>query len=165
MAYRNKVNGSIYVGMKELAEFFYKSRFNRDPLCDPDEGEDIDDSNKHRIYTKSDLIDVITRFGEFFEWAINAKNISRIRFTQDVILVRETRLPWLKKANGFDQVMLPGIAESGKYYLTKAKYLWKLEVNGKAREVMIKLKDRDPEIVAVENELRPQLEVMNSQCN
>lgn len=157
----NKKDGSCYVTLHQLAVLFYRSRFNRDNLCDLEEGEDIDDSGLHRIFLKRDIEELFDKFGDFFEWAINAKNMSRIVLTPNVKLIREKKLPRLKLANMFDQVRLPGVAENGKYYITKAKYNWILELTGDAQDKMIEVKEKDPEVIAMRESLLPEMEEKN----
>lgn len=160
----NEKDGSLYLSVKQLASLFFRSRFNRDNLNDLMKDEDIDDSSHSRIYNKKDIEELSALYAEFFEWVINAKNVSRIYITPNVVLKRTKKLPRLKLANMFDQVRLPGIATAGEYYITKAKYYWEMELTGDAQKKMIEVKEKDPEVIAAREELKPQLEEKNSQC-
>ena len=91
----NEKDGSLYLSVKQLASLFFRSRFNRDNLNDLMKDEDIDDSSHSRIYNKKDIEELSALYAEFFEWVINAKNVSRIYITPNVVLKRTKKLPRL----------------------------------------------------------------------
>lgn len=159
---KNPKNGSIYISMNHLVDMFYTSRFNRDNMHDLAEGEDIDNSTKHRIYNKGDVKELMSLFGEFFEWAINAKDLGRIYLSKDTMLVRETVLPRVKYATVMDEYHLPGECKAGEYYITPGRYTWKLWVTGEPFKEMKNLWLRDPEILKRKEELIPEMEEKNA---
>ena len=140
---------------------FYTSRFNRDNLHDPAEGEDIDNSYKYRIYNKSDIKELMTHFLPFFEWAINAKNLSRIYLTDDITLIREATPPRIKYATTMDEKYAPGQCKAGEYYITNGRYSWKMWVEGETFERMRDLWMEDPEYTEIRDKLIPEMEEKN----
>ena len=158
---RSQKNGSLFLTTKQLTNMFYKSRFNRDNLHDLVPGEDIDDSYHYRIYNKTDLIELMALFCEFFEWAINAKNISKVYVTKDLTLERETVLPRVKYATPVDEQHTHGECKAGEYYVTPGRYMWKLWVDGDTFQKMKALQKKDPEILKIREQLIPEMEEKN----
>lgn len=154
-------NGSQYITLNKLVDMFYTSRFNRDNMHDVAEGEDIDNSIKHRIYNKKDVKEMLAIFAEFFEWAINSKNISKLYITKNITLYRESVPPKIKYATKMDEVFKHGEVKAGDYYITPGKYLWRLWVEGEALDEMRKLQDTDSEFIRIKEELTPEMEEKN----
>lgn len=157
----NAKNGSIYITLNQLVDMFYVSRFNRDNMHDVAEGEDIDNSRQHRVYNKSDVKELLSLFSEFFCWAINEKNISKIRVCDKLSMVRESSLPKLKYATAFDELCSPGQCKAGEYYITNGRYSWTLWFDGDTFQKMKDLWMNDPEFLAKKEELKPQMEEKN----
>lgn len=159
---RNKKNGSRYVTLSQLVDMFYVSRFNRDNLHGLDEGEDIDNSRKHRIYNKSDVKELMEIFFEFFEWAVNEKNIGKIYMTKNISFIRNSIMPRLKYATKMDEICLyGGGCKAGEYYITNGRYTWQMYVEGDMYQKMKELWEKDPEFVQKKKELIPELEEKN----
>ena len=156
-----KKNGSSYVTLNQMADMFYVSRFNRDNLHDPAEGEDINDSRKYRIYNKKDVKELLAVFAEFFQWVINEKNISKIYFSKDITMVRESTPPKIKYATGMDEVYLPGECKAGEYYITTGRYVWRFWVEGETFQKMRELWKNDSEFLRIKEELTPVMEEKN----
>lgn len=161
----NKRNGSKEWTIGQLVDRFYTSRFNRDNLFDPKPGEDIENSIKHRLYNKSDVKELMKVFAEFFIWAINAENIGKIYLSKEVVLVRESKLPRLKKANNIDAQYLGDKVEPGKYYITDGRYAWLLWLTGDTFKKMQELRALDPEFIAAKEQLLPEMEERNKNAN
>ena len=70
-------------------------------------------------------------------------------------------MPRLKKANRFDEVMFHDKVKDGEYYITMAKYIWRLEFYGEAMDSLIECKSHDPEVIAATEKLKPDLEAAN----
>lgn len=155
-----KKNGSVYITLNTLIDMFYVSRFNRDPMHDPGEGEDIDNSYKHRIYNKGDLKELMVLFMSFFEKAINDRNIGKIYLTKDITLIRESSLPRIKYANTMDEMYQPN-CKAGEYYITQGRYVWHMWLEGETFEKMREISSNDPEFVKKRQELIPVLEEKN----
>lgn len=158
--YSNK-NGSQYLTIGEMGDLFYRSKFNHDPLCDFEEGEDPDNSTKHRLYNKKDVIAVMKAFFEFFGWAIADKNISRVYLANGLTLIRESRLPVLRKANLADVKRKNGSVELGEYYITQGKYSWKLWTEGEIMDRLKELQKTDPEFIAAREKKQIEIEERN----
>lgn len=156
-----KKNGSIYITLNKLVDMFYVSRFNRDNLHDPAEGEDIDNSYKYRIYNKKDVKEMLAIFAEFFGWAINEKNISKLYITKDITLYRESVPPKIKYATKMDEVFKHGEVKAGDYYLTPGKYMWRLWIEGDTLDRMRELQESDSEFIRIKEELTPEMEEKN----
>lgn len=158
MPYQNKKNGSQYLTIGEMGDMFYRSRFNHDPLCDFEEGEDPDDSSRHRLYNKKDVKAVMKAFFDFFGWAITEKNISRVYLSSDLTLMRESRFPRIKRANNADVLRKQGSVKAGELYLTQGKYSWLLWTEGEVMENLKKLQETDPEFIAAREEKQKELD-------
>lgn len=159
----NKKDGSIYLSIKQLAEKFFYSRFNRDNMHDPAPGEDIDNSKLYRIYNKADIVELIELFMQYFEWAINAENISRVYLTDNIMLRRDSTYPKIKLATPVDANRLSKLCKAGEYYITRGRYNWTMWLDGDAYQKMIELKLADPEFNRIIKELTPELEVKNAE--
>lgn len=157
----NKKNGSIMLSLNQLVDLFYVSRFNRDNLHSLEDGEDIDDSRKHRIYNKSSVKELMALFVDFFEWVINAKNISKVRITNDITLIRESTLPKIRRANAFEEKAIKNGSKAGEYYITHGKYIWRLWIDGETYKKMSELRINDPEFIAEIEKLTPVMEEKN----
>lgn len=157
----NKKNDSLRVTIPQLVDMFYRSRFNRDPLHGVATGEDIDNSTRHRIYNKKDINELMKLFAEFFEWVINAKNISKIYCTQNMHLDREPKYPMVKYATGLDERYTNNECTAGEYYITNGRYNWRLWLTGEPFEEMKKLWLNDPEFQQMKIDLIPLLEEKN----
>lgn len=149
------------VTMGKLVDMYFVSRFNRDNLHDPAEGEDIDNSRLHRIYNKKDIKELMSSFCEFFEWVINEKDISKIYISKNMSLIRESSPPRLKYATKFDEICTNNQCKAGEYYITNGRYNWKLWVEGETFEKMKNLWMRDPEFIRMREELVPEMEEKN----
>ena len=156
----NKKTGALYVTMRQLAGMFYVSRFNRDNMHDLEEGEDIDNSRKHRIYNKGELEELMVVFGEFFEWAINKKNLQKVYISKGLTLERTSVFPRIKYASGFDAKINPDCV-AGEYYITKGKYHWDLWLDKELYQEMQQLWLNDPAYLEKRQELIPELEEKN----
>lgn len=157
----NPKNGSKYITLIQLIDMFYVSHFNRDNMHDLAEGEDIDDSHLYRIYNKSDVKELMALFFQFFEWAINEKNIGKVYLTKDITLVRESTLPRVKYATVIDEQHLPGECKAGEYYITRGRYVWRLWIDGETFSKMKELQSRDPEFAKLREDLIPEMEEKN----
>lgn len=158
----SKKNGSKYLSLSQIVDGFYPSRFNRDNLCDPDKGEDIDNSIKHRLYNKKDVKELMGLLAQYFEWAINTKNISRVYLTDNIMLIRDSKLPRIKYATDIDVKCLgEDKCKPGEYYITDGNYAWSMWLTGDAYKAMQALRDSDPEFIQVKKELQPLLEEKN----
>lgn len=157
----SKKNGSKYITLSKLVDMFYVSHFNRDNLHDLLDGEEYDNSRKYRLYNKVDVKELVDLFLEFFEWAINAKNISKIYLTRDITLIRESTLPRIKYATEMDVACTPDDCKVGEYYITRGKYMWRLWIEGDTFQKMKELWQKDPEFINKREELTPELEEKN----
>lgn len=157
----NKKNGSMYVTRNHLVDMFYVSRFNRDNLHDLVEGEDIDNSRHYRLYNKSDVKELMSLFFSFFEWVINAKNLSKIYLTDDITLIRESTLPRVKYATMVDEQHMPDECRAGEYYITRGRYIWRLWIEGETFQKMKELYSVDPEFIKLREDLIPEMEEKN----
>lgn len=158
---RNPNSGARYVTLNQLVDMFYVSRFNRDNMHDLAEGENIDDSHKYRLYAKKDLKELIPLFVDFFQWVINEKNLGRIYLTDDIKLIRESTMPRLKYATGFDEQYDPTQCKAGEWYVTNGRYVWRLWIEGDTFKKMKELWMKDPEFIKKRAELRPEMEERN----
>lgn len=141
----NKKNGSQYWTLNALVDRFYTSRFNRDNMHDPAVGEDIDNSRLYRIYNKRDVKELLHIFFDFFEWVINEENLGKIYLTDNLTLVRESKMPTIRRANIVDVLRSPDRAKEGELYVSRGKYLWTLFFSGEAFSRMRDLQFQDPE--------------------
>lgn len=158
----SKKNGSRYVTLSQLVDMFYVSRFNRDNLHGLDEGEDIDNSRKHRVYNKSDVKELMIVFMEFFEWVVNEKNLGKIYLSDNVTLVRESTPPRIKYATKMDELCKPeGGCKAGEYYVTCGRYVWQMWLEGDAFKKMKELWMKDPEFTDIREKLIPEMEEKN----
>lgn len=158
----NKNNGSRYFTLNSLVDRFYTSRFNRDNKHGLSEGEDIDNSKIHRIYNKGDVKDLLHSFFDFFEWVINAENISKVYLTRNLLLERESKMPTVRRANIVDELRSPNRAKAGELYVTRGKYIWTLWLSGDAYEKMRELQHKDPEYMAKYAELQKSVDERNA---
>ena len=136
-------SGSRSITINKLVDMFYTSKFNRDNLHDPAEGEDINNSRKYRLYNKKDVKELMSLFCEFFQYALIEENLAKIYITKDITLVRDTTMPRLKYANGFDEQYNPELCKAGEWYVTNGRYNWKLWIEGDTfkalREIWMKI--------------------------
>ena len=153
MPKQNKKNGSQYWTLNSLVDRFYTSRFNRDNMHDPAEGEDIDNSRMYRIYNKSSIKELLHTFFDFFEWVINEENLGRIYLSENMTLMRESKMPQIRRANIVDVLRSPDRAKEGELYVTRGKYIWTLFLSGNAFSRMRELQFRDPEFKEKYDEL------------
>ena len=156
----NQKNGSLYITLSQLIDVFYTSRFNRDSLHSLVEGEDIDNSIKHRLYNKRDLKELMPLFIEFLEWVINEKNLGKIYLSKDLTLVRESTLPSLRYTTKFDEKAFKRNKE-GEYYISTGKYRWMMYVTGDTFAKMKELWLKDPQFEEIIKELTPKMEEKN----
>lgn len=154
-------NGSKYVTLKQLVKKFYVSRFNRDNMHDPAEGEDINNSRKFRIYNLSDVRDLMEIFIDYCEWAINEENISRINLSENLILIREATEPKLRYATSLDAKYIHKNCKEGQYYITDGRYDWILYVKGEPFAKMKEMWMKDPVFLQRKEELKPIMEEKN----
>ena len=153
--------GQYYLTLGQFVDFFYTSRFNRDNLHGLAEGEDIDNSIKHRIYNKKDVKELLEVIGEFLEWLIIEKNVARIRISKDITIMRETTLPRIKYATGLDERYTSNECKEGEYYITNGRYNWTLRIEGETFEKMRDKWKNDPNLVKIKEDLVPELEEKN----
>ena len=161
MPVQDKKNGSYFWTLKELVRRFYKSRFNRDNYNDPKENENIDDSIYYRLYAKSDLLEIIENFMDFLEWVIVEENISRVYLTRNMKLVRESKMPLIRRANIIDQIKTKGRATAGEQYVTHGRYDWVVETSGELWHKLKEIQEKDPEFIAKREELEKVVEERN----
>lgn len=165
MPFTNEANGSHYWNLNQLAHRFYYSRFNRDNMHDPKEGEDINNSRMYRLYNKSDIKELLHSFAEFLEWVIPEENLGKIYLTDNMVLVRRTQYPYIKRANdviaaatqrGGREPMI-----SGRSYIFSGKYVWNLDMSGELAEKMEEVMSKDPQFMAFKEKLQKELEERN----
>ena len=154
-------NGSKYVTLRQLVKKFYVSRFNRDNMHDPAEGEDINNSRKYRIYNMCDVQELLETFISYCEWAVNEENISRINLSTNLILIRESVDPKLKYVTALDSMYTRKDCEKGQYYITDGRYDWTLCVKGEPLTKMKELWMKDPTFIKKKEELKPIMEERN----
>lgn len=158
----NKKNGSKYLSVNQLIDGFYKSRYNRDNFYDLAEGEDIDNSYKHRLYNKGDVKELVALLIQYFEDAIIKQNISRVYISDDIMLIRDSILPRIKYATDVDVRCLGSDkCESGKFYITDGNYAWSMWLSGDTYKAMQALRDTDQEFIKIKKDLKPVLEEKN----
>lgn len=143
----NKNNGSKYWTLGELADRFYTSRFNHDEMHDWGEDEDIDNSRQHRLYNKGDTKNLIKKFAAYFEWVLCEENLSRIYITDNITLIRESKLPKVRRANRTDVIRRKGDVKAGEYYVTQGKYSWLMWTKGELMDRMREVQAKDPEFI------------------
>ena len=157
----NKKNGSQYWFLNRLIDRFYTSRFNRDSLCGLEEGEDIDNSRKNRLYNKSDVKEVLELFFKYLEWVIPEENIGKIYLSDCIEIERCPSLPRIKKANIVDVIMSNNRAKEGELYITYGKYNWRLNVTGEMFDRLREVQEKDPEFIERREELQKALDERN----
>lgn len=160
LGYKRK-NGSINISGKQLAYMFYRSKFNRDNLCGTEDGEDINDSCKHRLYTNEDLKEIMILFFDFLAWALTTKNLGRINITNDMSLIRMDTEPRVKYATTFDENVVKNGSKAGEYYITPGRYEWKIWFKDQAFEDLKNLWMNDPYFVKKREDLIPEMEEKN----
>ena len=158
---KKKKNGSVTITGKQLAYMFYRSKFNRDNLCGTEDGEDINDSCKHRLYANNDLKEIMNLFFDFLTWALTSKNISRVNFTNGMSLIREETEPRVKYITRYEQNVIKNGRKAGEYYITNGRYEWKLWFGGQSFEDLKNLWMNDPCFIKKREELAPILEEKN----
>ena len=148
-----------------MIDQFYTSRFNRDPAYPLLEGEDINNSKKRRIYSKKELKELAPIFMDFLVWVLLDCNVSKITFSEDLILWRESKLPSIKLANTVSMLNLKRFGmdvQPGEYFITLGKYKWHLmfrnELYDRLRQSML----FDPEFIAKREELTKIVEERNA---
>ena len=151
-------NGAKKWTLNSLVDRFYTSRFNRDNLHDPAEGEDIDNSRLYRLYNKSDVKELMHIFFEYFEWVVSEENLCKVYLTKNMSFIRETRLPTVKRANIVDEIRSPNRAKAGELYVTRGKYLWTIYFSGEPHEKQRELQFSDPEFIAKYEELQKKVD-------
>ena len=154
----NKKNNSQYWTLNTLVDRFYTSRFNRDNMHCLNAGEDIDNSRAYRVYNKGDVKELIQLFTDYLAWVINAENVSKIRLSEDIALIRETKTPKLKRANIVDEIITNGRVKAGQLYVTNGKYAWTMFLSGDTYEKMTELTTKDPELARLREEAQKRLE-------
>ena len=152
---------SRYVTVNMLVDMFYTSRFNRDNMHDAAEGEDINNSRRHRLFNKKDIKELMSLFCEFFQEALIEENLGKIYITKDITLVRDTTAPRLKYANGFDEQYNPDLCKAGEWYVTTGRYNWKLWIDGDTFKRIKSHWMEDPMLIEKREELRPEMEERN----
>lgn len=157
----SKKNGSKYWTLNRLVDRFYYSRFNRDNLHDPAEGEDINNSRSHRLFNKTDIKELLHLFFDYMEWAIPEENLSRIYLTDNMMLERTSRLPTVRRANIVDEIKTKGEKKSGELYVTYGRYIWTVEMTGDLWERQREVQAKDPEFIAKREELQKSVEERN----
>ena len=140
---------------------FYRSKFNRDNLCGPEEGEDIDNSCRHRLYRKEDLTEIVTQFFDFLVWALTTQDIGRVSFTDNMDLFRDDTEPRVKYATKFDEKAIKNGSKAGEYYITPGRFEWKIWFKGQAFDDLKNLWLNNKAYQAKREELKPLLEEKN----
>lgn len=153
---------SKFVTVNMLVDMFYTSRFNRDNMHDLAEGEDINNSRKHRLYNKKDIKELLSHFCEFFQDALISENLGKVYVSEDLTLVRDATMPRVKYANSFDENYNPDICKAGEWYVTTGRYNWKLYVDGETFKQLRQLWRKDPVLMEKREELRPIVEEKNA---
>lgn len=159
--YQNKKNGSQYWYLNRMIDRFYCSRFNRDNLHGLAEGEDIDNSRSHRLYNKADIKELVHKFFDFMEWVIPEENLGKIYLSDNMTLVREPKLPMIRRANIVDVIKTKGLRKEREQYVTNGRYIWTLEVTGPMWDKLRELQEKDPEFIARREELQKKVEERN----
>lgn len=157
----SKKNGSKYWTLNRMVDRFYYSRFNRDNLHDPAEGEDIDNSRTHRLFNKTDIKELLHLFFDYMEWVIPEENVSKIYFTENMMLNRSSRLPTIRRSNIVDQIKTKGQRKIGELYVTNGRYVWTMEMTGSLWERHRDVQAKDPEFIAKREELQKIVEERN----
>lgn len=142
------------LSFNQFVDKFYRSKFNRDDREDLREGEDINNSSKYRLYSKDDVIELLTMLEKYLEWFLVNEDYDYIYLSKNLVLYRDLDFPRIKKANIYDvNICAKDDVKEGDFYVTHGRYNWMFLTANEIKKSLFDAVERDVRRNIVANDL------------